>query len=106
MGAEADVRAFAIEQAKAVFHIWDSGGDFMARRAEARAAIDRFAADQAPHDTARVSSLQAAGFFSFIEHYCTLVERWDAQLEFEAAALGRSAGARRRRLHHVRSVFR
>lgn len=106
-GIEHDVLEYARQQAERVFEIWDEGGDFMAADSQARVEVETYAklrTDGLGSDA--FAAMNGRGFLTYIEHYCALKARWDVQLEMEASALGRSAGARRRRLHHVRSVFR
>ena len=92
-----NVRAFAKREADEAFAVWDQGGDFMVRRAEARAAIDRYAEDQCGSNTELVSRMQGAGFITFHEHHSQLLKQWDAKLALEMDAKERQANPVRRR---------
>lgn len=100
-----EVRSFAYSEAAEVFKVWEAEGDFMARRAEALAAINALAAERAGNSRA-AALLQGLGFNAYCVRHSDFMGQWDAALEFEAGAQERAAGARRRRIHHVRSVFR
>lgn len=93
---EENVRAFAKREADEAFAVWDQGGDFMVRRAEARAAIDRYAEAQCGSNTELVARMKATGFITFHEHHSQLLERWDAKLALEMDAKERQANPARR----------
>ena len=93
---EENVRAFAKREADEAFAVWDQGGDFMVRRAEARAAIDRYAEDQCGSNTDLVARMQAAGFITFIEHHTKRLKQWDAKVALEFDAKERQSNPARR----------
>lgn len=65
---DADVRAFARSEAEAAFNVWEAGGDFMFRRAQARSAIDQYAVDRASgHGAEFAFRMQGAALFTFLE---------------------------------------
>ena len=94
---EENIRAFAKREADEAFAVWDQGGDFMVRRAEARAAIDRYAEDQCGSDTDLVPRMKAAGFITFIEHHTKRLKQWDAKVALECDAKERQTDPVRRR---------